>query len=113
MGKLYHFHNLTPQEDRDIRRLLLGTASTAERESLELRLVGTPGLSPWLDIVEDELVEDYVLGLLTARDRRDFERNYLNTPEGRRKYLFISALVAFINSRRADRHRKAAPHRRR
>jgi hypothetical protein len=56
MGKLHHLHKLTPEDERAIVRYLLGSASAAEEEALDLRLCSSPGLSLWFDIVEDELV---------------------------------------------------------
>lgn len=104
MGKLDYMYHPTPEDQHDILRYLLGSASARQQEALEIQLLTTPGLALWSEIIEDELVEDYVCDELPAITRRRFERHYLTTPARRFKLQFIRALVAYANSDRARRH---------
>jgi hypothetical protein len=80
-------------EGERIRRYLLGQLAAAEEERLEERLVGGEApLLQGLEAVEDDLVEDYLRGDLSGRDRRGFERHFLISPEHRR-HLELARLV--------------------
>jgi CHAT domain-containing protein len=91
------------QEDQDqLRKYLLGQLSEEEEERVELRLLADADYSEEFGIVENELVDRYAEGSLSAEEREQFEAYFLRAPERREKLAFASAL------RRAARERVPA-----
>jgi hypothetical protein len=77
-----------PSEDSEdeslIRSYLLGEPLAAEeRDQLEKRLAAEEEYFAQMQLVEAELIDDYVLGVLPERERENFERHFLSTPERR------------------------------
>ncbi len=73
-------------------RYLLGTLPEAERDELEARYFRDPALLELLLVTENQLIEDYTDGRLSADERRNFEQNYLQTPEKRYRVSLVSRL---------------------
>ncbi|MDQ3665821.1 MAG: hypothetical protein M3410_04315 [Acidobacteriota bacterium] len=84
------------QEEGDLRLYLLGLLPQERQEPLEERLFTEAGLYEELLIFEDELIDQYLAGGLTERDRGAFESHFMNSPERRRQMLFANALTAYI-----------------
>jgi hypothetical protein len=86
---------LISSPDKTYRRFLLGLASHEEQCSVEEGVLGGELDTLTLQIAEDELIDDYLLGSLTQEERRGFEEQFLIT-EGRRQRLkFASALIKY------------------
>jgi hypothetical protein len=81
-----------PDVDHQIRRYLLAAISEAEREGVETRLMTDDDFFRQIDLVEDELVEEYLDKELDAADRRRFEEVFLAAPERQQKLRFTRAL---------------------
>jgi uncharacterized coiled-coil protein SlyX len=73
-------------------RYLLGESSEADREAIEQRFFQDETLSDEIACVEDDLVDAYVNGRLTAGERGRFEQGYLGPPERAAKLAFARAL---------------------
>ncbi len=67
----------TAYNDQTIIRYLLNELSEADQESFEEDFLKDEGLFEQLQSLEEELIEDYVKGDLSRRERRLFERRYL------------------------------------
>lgn len=67
----------TAYNDQTIIRYLLNELSEADQESFEVAYLKDQGLFEQLRSHEEELIEDYVKGDLSRRERRLFERRYL------------------------------------
>ena len=80
-----------------VRRYLLQQLSERDQESIEHRLLGDESLSEELDIVEDELIDEYVAGELSWRERRRFKKYFLAHPERRSKLHAGQALHRHLN----------------
>jgi hypothetical protein len=65
------------------RPFLLGALSEAEQERLELALLTSAASAHDLADAEDELVEDYLGGTLSAAEHASFETHFLLSPEHR------------------------------
>ena len=65
------------------RRYLLGEASEEECASLEQEYFERQEALERIEAAEDDLIEDYLAGQLTAADRDRFERGYLSSPQHR------------------------------
>lgn len=77
-----------PAEDSEdeslIRSYLLGKPLTAEEKArLEKRLAAEEEYFAQMQLIEAEIIDDYVLGVLSERERENFERHFLSTPERR------------------------------
>jgi len=88
------------QEDQNqLRKYLLGEATEAEEEKVELRLLSEAGYSEELDILVDELIDQYLTGELSGDERLNFERYFLSTPERHQKLRLALALRRYASSR--------------
>jgi hypothetical protein len=72
-------------DDANIRDYLLGAANDATRTSIEERIFSDADFFEQVGVIEDELIEQYVLGELSPPDRERFIRGYLITETAQRK----------------------------
>jgi hypothetical protein len=91
-------NELEPKESL-ARQYLLGELDEAGREEFEVRFISDPQFRAAALMDEDELVEDYVAGRLSASEREKLVRHYLTTPHQIQKLRITKAL-----SERADEH---------
>lgn len=68
------------KEQSEIRRYLLRRLDEKEQPRIEERFVTDPKFREAVLVVEDELIEDYLAGLLAADERDDFINHYLSAP---------------------------------
>jgi CHAT domain-containing protein/tetratricopeptide (TPR) repeat protein len=78
--------------DGHLRKYLLGELPEAAQQALEERLMTEAELFDLLQVAEDELIDDYLLGALSVSERSRFDGFFLSTPERRRKLSFAMAL---------------------
>ena len=104
------------EDENLIRRYLLGELTEDERSRLESRVFDDEEFAArfpeYLSLLEDELIEDYVKGALTPREKKHFEEHFLRAPQRREKLSFVESLSKYatdvvIESQDADR--KPAP----
>lgn len=106
---------LIEEEQKVIRRYLLGSLDEEQCQQIEERILTSPDFKTQALIVEDELAEDYEAGRLSASDGDAFRRRLLLTREQNRRLDFIRALSAYAtkqppipiaaaNDARARRH---------
>lgn len=82
-----------PQEDQErIRLYLLGELAGDEEEAVELRLLTDGEFAGELELVEEELVDQYAGGDLAQPERERLERRFFDSPERRRKLRVALAL---------------------
>ncbi|MET0647935.1 MAG: CHAT domain-containing protein [Pyrinomonadaceae bacterium] len=92
----------TSQEDQErIRLYLLGELVEAEEEAVELRLLTEAEFAEELELVEEELVDQYAGGDLAQPDRARLERRFFDAPERRRKLRVALALRGQATEREA------------
>ena len=80
----------------EVRRWLLGLLPEAESQSLEERFVTDASLYEELFIIEDELIDDYLAGKLTADERTAFETYFMNSTQRQEQFRIANALRAYI-----------------
>jgi hypothetical protein len=68
-------------DDQQIRKYLLGSIPEHEDDEISLRVIADEDFTERLDHAENELVEDYLDGLLSDNDARLFRENFLTSPE--------------------------------
>jgi len=79
-------------EELNIRDYLLRRLSEPEEQQVELRLLNDPDFAEEYDIVEREIIDDYISGKFSSEDRRMIEEHYFNSDERRAKLKFALAL---------------------
>src|ERR1700761_7357045 len=74
-------------DDNLIREYLLGRVDDDQEmvDRFDEQLISNPEFSMSVDIVEDEIIEEYLEGSLSAEDRHAVERHFLRPPERQRK----------------------------
>lgn len=83
-------------DEGHLRKYLLGELNEAEQQALEERLMVDGALFDLLLVAEDELIDDYLSGALSASERGRFDGFFLSTPERRRKLSFAMALRRYV-----------------
>ncbi len=79
-----------------IRRYLLGQLSDAEQQEVEHRLLTDDEFFEELEIVEDELIDDYLESRLSADERLRFESYFLASPERQEQLASAKALKRYF-----------------
>ena len=86
------------EDQKTIRRYLLGELAEENQRQLEESLLTNNELFEELLIAEDELVDEYAAGLLDEPGRERFEKHFLSTPERNQKLRFARAFKKHIAS---------------
>jgi hypothetical protein len=84
------------KQETEIRRYLLGELSDSEREQVEQRLITDGNYKEEVLMVEQELLEDYLAGLLIPQERELFHKNYLSAPLQKQKLRIAQALDKYL-----------------
>lgn len=80
-------------EDKELlRRFLLREVSEQERDEIEALYFSDPEFFERLLVAEDELVDEYLQGDLSAREREKFDRQYSASRFNEREIAFSQAL---------------------
>jgi CHAT domain-containing protein len=85
-------------DDKLIRRYLLGTVSEVERTWLENRLMAENSFLSLVEMGEDELIDAYLGGVLSRKDRERFVSHFLAAPEHQRKFRFAKTFKGYVES---------------
>lgn len=99
-----------------IRRYLLGEIfDTDEGESVEFRLLSERNFLEMVEIVADDLIEEYLEGTLPGQETHSFEQYFLKTPARHERLEFISALkhhaaAAVVADPTPDKAKLPSPH---
>ena len=79
--------------DAPLRRYLLGEMALDEEPRVEERLLMDSDYIEQLEVVEEDLIDEYVRGNLPPPQQQNFEERFLNHPERRKKILLARALT--------------------
>lgn len=90
-------------QENQLKRYLLNDLPGDQREAVEDRYLADREWFDRLQVAEDDLVDAYVQGRLTARERALFEQNYMCIAEHRRRVELARALMAYTDARAAAR----------
>lgn len=85
-----------PQQSA-VRRYLLKQLSGEEQSALEARLLTEDDLFTELDIVEDELIDEYLANKLSRDERKRFDDHFLTTPERESKLRSAQAMKRYLD----------------
>ena len=85
-----------PEDQRSIRRYLLGELPAEEGERLEERLLTDEEFFQELLVGEDELIDLFLRGDLDAAEREHFTQHFLAAPERQQQLSFARALHKYV-----------------
>ena len=83
-------------DKREMRSYLLGRFDRGTQ--WEERILSAPEIYDELLIVEEELIDQYVAGGLSKRERQQFETNFLITAERQKNLRFGQLLKRYSNT---------------
>ncbi len=95
--------NMDLENELPLKSYLLGDLSLDEQQRLEQRLMIDSDAFEHLCWIEDELIEDYLEGGLTGRDKERFENFFLATSERRQKLSFAKSLKRYVAENRLEK----------
>lgn len=94
---------MTIQSDAEgIRKYLLGNLSEEEQLAIEEQLFTDEATLEQHEIVEEDLIDDYLNEELSKDDRIKFEQRFLSTPERKEQVLFARSLRQYIKDSEPD-----------
>lgn len=82
------------QNETEFRRFLLGDLTEEERSKFEENFIVNEELFENLRVVEDELIESYLRGMLEISEKTKFEANFLTTKKRRERVEFTRQMLA-------------------
>lgn len=85
---------MTSGDEQLLTRYLLGELPEEERSRLEAEYFADPGLFARLLAAEDDLIDAYVRGALSAEAQARFEERFCRSGEQVQRIAFASALKA-------------------
>jgi hypothetical protein len=76
-----------PITDANIREYLLGRLDSDLElvESIDQQILTNPDFSTSVEVIEDDIIEEYLVGSLNSEDTRAVKRHFLHPPERQRK----------------------------
>lgn len=91
-------------QQQSLRQYLLGAPLEADqRRLIEERLLTDDEFCEQIEIVEDELIEQYLVDELNAAERVQFEEHFLSTNERREKLRVARAVSRYVTPKAAPR----------
>jgi hypothetical protein len=82
----------------EIRDYLLGRLSPQRQEQVENKIFSDDDFHEEVEIVEEELLDQYARGEITGEEKRFFEQHFLASPLRKQKLAFSQALQTKANS---------------
>jgi hypothetical protein len=99
---------MDPEKELPLKPYLLGDLNPDDQERIERRLMVDSEVFEELGWTEDELIDDYLEGALTRRDKEKFESFFLSAPERQRKLGFAKTLKRYVAENELKEDRWAA-----
>jgi regulator of replication initiation timing len=87
---------ITEKEERNIRRFLLGKLRGKEEIAFLDRILADNDFHKGLQIIEDEVIDDYLNGYLSEAEQKDFETYFLAAPARREKLNYAKSFHTLI-----------------
>jgi hypothetical protein len=85
-----------PKEERLMTSYLLGQASELEQMLLETAYFRDAKYFELILAMEDELISNYVTGLMSSCERRQFREHFLKSARRRQRYEALSKLIECV-----------------
>ena len=91
-----------------MRNYLLGTLEVDRRTEFEEKILSDPEIYEELLVNEEELIDQYVAGCLSAVEKHQFETHFLITAERQKNLRFGSLLKQILELPSGSRSRECA-----
>lgn len=91
--------NIKPADDIQLRQYLLGVLPEMECDEIEQKLLTDDDFVRTVELVEDEIVDDYLDGALSKQDKRLAETHFFQAPEHRSKLHFARLLRSHLSTK--------------
>ena len=91
--KLMNHHTA---EEKQLCQYLLGKLAEDVQRRLEEKLMTQANLLEQLEVLEDELIDEYLRNTLSDKDREGFEKHFLSSPERHQKLRFAQAFRSYV-----------------
>lgn len=88
--------DISPADEALLRKYLLGTLSGPKSDEIDLELFTNDDFAKTAEVIEDEIVDDYLDGTLSRQDRLAAERHFFHAPEHRSKLWFARLLRSHL-----------------
>lgn len=99
----------TTSEDKRLIDYLLGNLPEPDQIHLEEEYLANPDAQERLLVIEDELVDAYLQGQLSARERKQLEAGFLASLRGRRKLDLARSLMKVASEQKPAPKPKSLP----
>ncbi|HEX7286056.1 MAG TPA: hypothetical protein VF532_07725 [Candidatus Angelobacter sp.] len=98
-------------EESTIRQYLLGRLDEQEEleTSLSLQILSDDKLAEIVDSIEDEIIEDYLDGTLSAADKNAADTYFLRSPERNEKVHFARLLRSHLEKKASSKSKAEIP----
>src|SRR5688572_28396605 len=90
--------------DADLRAYLLGQLPEEQQQRVEARIFADEQAQEEMLAVEEDLIDDYVRGDLSASDRANFESHFLSSERRAQKESLARALAATLDTSSEEFH---------
>jgi anti-sigma factor RsiW len=98
-----------PTDYETIKGYLLGQIPAADEPELEARLLTDREFYEEVSIVEDELIDRYLRGDLSASEKEGFESHFVSSAERKRKVRFARAFRKYISVTEVSADEESVP----
>lgn len=88
--------DISPADEALLRKYLLGTLSEPKSDEIDLELFTNDDFAKTAEVIEDEIVDDYLDGTLSRQDRLAAEHHFFQAPEHRSKLWFARLLRSHL-----------------
>ena len=89
---------LEKKDHGTLRRYLLHDITDEEEAAIEQRLLSDDAFFQELEVMREELVDEYVAEQLTAKERASFKNGFLASPAGKKHLAFAQTLNHYFSS---------------
>ena len=83
-------------EEKQLCQYLLGKLAEDVQRQVEEQLMTQDNLLEQVQVLEDELIDEYLRNSLSDKDREAFEKHFLSSPERRQKLRFAQAFRGYV-----------------
>lgn len=88
---------LLNHDPETVRKYLLGELTDDQQQNFEQRLLSEAELTQELEVITDDLVDEYLAKQLTPKESEWFEQHFLASPEGKRSQRFATTFHRYIS----------------
>jgi hypothetical protein len=93
---------LFDQDPETVRKYLLGQLTDGQQQDFLQRLLTEDELTQELEVITEELVDEYLAKQLTPKQAEWFERHYLSSPQGKLSLSFANTFHRYVLNNPTD-----------